>query len=106
MLLLAQYEAQTFSYVLEIRWCQSVIIFKFLFLFGSMLQVDIDFESEPIGLGKDGKKIFFRDIWPSSEEVAEVSLLKLLIYDFFLIKKVNDKDEFMNSNFRIRNSSY
>ncbi|KAJ7953173.1 Aconitate hydratase [Quillaja saponaria] len=34
--------------------------------------VDIDFETEPIGLGKDGKKIFFRDIWPSSEEVADV----------------------------------
>lgn len=34
--------------------------------------VDIDFETEPIGLGKDGKKIFFRDIWPSNEEVAHV----------------------------------
>ncbi|KAK5843813.1 hypothetical protein PVK06_006271 [Gossypium arboreum] len=35
--------------------------------------VDIDFEKEPIGKGKDGKEIFFRDIWPSSEEVANVS---------------------------------
>uniref|UniRef100_A0A2P2KK05 Aconitate hydratase n=1 Tax=Rhizophora mucronata TaxID=61149 RepID=A0A2P2KK05_RHIMU len=34
--------------------------------------VDIDFETEPIGVGKDGKQIFFRDIWPSNEEVAEV----------------------------------
>ncbi|KAK9284700.1 hypothetical protein L1049_023876 [Liquidambar formosana] len=34
--------------------------------------VDIDFDTEPIGLGKDGKKIFFRDIWPSTEEVADV----------------------------------
>ncbi|XP_039044375.1 aconitate hydratase, cytoplasmic-like isoform X1 [Hibiscus syriacus] len=34
--------------------------------------VDIDFETEPIGTGKDGKQIFFRDIWPSSEEVANV----------------------------------
>ncbi|XP_010266897.1 PREDICTED: aconitate hydratase 1 [Nelumbo nucifera] len=34
--------------------------------------VDIDFETEPIGTGKDGKKVFFRDIWPSSEEVANV----------------------------------
>ncbi|KAL6226973.1 hypothetical protein ACLB2K_000932 [Fragaria x ananassa] len=33
--------------------------------------VDIDFETEPIGVGKDGKKIFFRDIWPSNKEVAE-----------------------------------
>lgn len=42
---------------------------------GTMLQVDIDFGTEPIGVGKDGKKIFFRDIWPSNEEVAEVSFL-------------------------------
>jgi aconitate hydratase len=34
--------------------------------------VDIDFETEHIGIGKDGKEIFFRDIWPSNEEVAEV----------------------------------
>ncbi|GLT74150.1 hypothetical protein SLA2020_459640 [Shorea laevis] len=34
--------------------------------------VDIDFETEPIGTRKDGKKIFFRDIWPTNEEVAHV----------------------------------
>lgn len=34
--------------------------------------VDIDFDAEPIGLGNEGKKIFFKDIWPSSEEIAEV----------------------------------
>ncbi|KAA3461105.1 Aconitate hydratase, cytoplasmic [Gossypium australe] len=34
--------------------------------------VDIDFETQPIGTRADGKKIFFRDIWPSSEEVANV----------------------------------
>ncbi|XP_050387936.1 aconitate hydratase 1 [Argentina anserina] len=33
--------------------------------------VDIDFETEAIGVGKDGKKIFFRDIWPTNKEVAE-----------------------------------
>lgn len=37
------------------------------------LQVDIDFEKEPIGVGKDGKNVYFRDIWPSTEEIAEVS---------------------------------
>ncbi|KAF9607580.1 hypothetical protein IFM89_037123 [Coptis chinensis] len=36
--------------------------------------VDIDFEKEPIGVGKDGKSVYFRDIWPSTEEVAEVEL--------------------------------
>lgn len=34
--------------------------------------VDIDFEKEPIGTGKDGKSVYFRDIWPTSEEIAEV----------------------------------
>ncbi|KAF4394460.1 hypothetical protein G4B88_018610 [Cannabis sativa] len=33
--------------------------------------VNIDFEKEPIGKGKDGKDVFFRDIWPSTEEIAE-----------------------------------
>ncbi|KAK4792084.1 hypothetical protein SAY86_022519 [Trapa natans] len=33
--------------------------------------VDIDFEKEPIGKGKDGKDVYFRDIWPTTEEVAE-----------------------------------
>lgn len=41
-------------------------------------QVDIDFEKEPIGFGKDGKEVYFRDIWPSTEEIAQVySVLKL-----------------------------
>nr|GME13141.1 aconitate hydratase, cytoplasmic [Ipomoea batatas] len=35
------------------------------------MQVDIDFEKEPIGVGKDGKDVYFRDIWPTTEEVAE-----------------------------------
>ncbi|KAJ0250962.1 Aconitate hydratase 2 [Hirschfeldia incana] len=34
--------------------------------------VDIDFETEPLGTGKDGKNVFLRDIWPSNEEVAKV----------------------------------
>ncbi|GER54890.1 aconitate hydratase family protein [Striga asiatica] len=34
--------------------------------------VDIDFEKEPIGTGKDGKSVYFKDIWPTSDEVAEV----------------------------------
>lgn len=38
-----------------------------------LAQVDVDFETEPLGTGKDGKKVFFRDIWPSNEEIASVS---------------------------------
>ncbi|KAK7272291.1 hypothetical protein RJT34_28794 [Clitoria ternatea] len=34
--------------------------------------VNIDFEKDPIGTGKDGKNIYLRDIWPSTEEIAEV----------------------------------
>jgi len=33
--------------------------------------MDIDFETDPIGTGSDGKPVFLRDIWPSSAEVAE-----------------------------------
>ncbi|HTM20317.1 MAG TPA: aconitate hydratase AcnA [Kofleriaceae bacterium] len=34
--------------------------------------VDIDFDSEPLGTGSDGKPVFLRDIWPSAAEVAQV----------------------------------
>lgn len=33
-------------------------------------RVDIDMETEPLGLSKEGKPVFLRDIWPSSEEIA------------------------------------
>ncbi|EFH43310.1 aconitate hydratase, cytoplasmic [Arabidopsis lyrata subsp. lyrata] len=47
--------------------------------------VDIDFETQPIGTGKDGKQIFFRDIWPSNKEVAEVNIYGLFNLVSFLI---------------------
>jgi aconitate hydratase len=31
--------------------------------------VDIDVDKEPIGLGRDGKPVYLRDIWPSAEEI-------------------------------------
>jgi aconitate hydratase len=31
--------------------------------------VDIDLTSEPLGVGKDGKSVYLRDIWPSEAEV-------------------------------------
>ncbi|GAY56781.1 hypothetical protein CUMW_174460 [Citrus unshiu] len=34
--------------------------------------VDIDFDKEPIGTTKDGKSVYFKDIWPTTEEIAEV----------------------------------
>lgn len=33
--------------------------------------VDIDMEKEPLGKGKDGKPVFLKDIWPSSEEINQ-----------------------------------
>jgi aconitate hydratase len=35
-------------------------------------RVDIDLAGDPIGAGSDGKPVFLRDLWPSSEEVARV----------------------------------
>jgi aconitate hydratase len=33
--------------------------------------VDIDLEKEPLGLGKDGKPVHLRDVWPSQKEIAD-----------------------------------
>src|SRR6185369_7791361 len=35
-------------------------------------RMDIDLDSEPIGKGKDGKKVYLKDIWPTPDEVNEV----------------------------------
>ncbi|MFC3886080.1 aconitate hydratase AcnA [Bacillus songklensis] len=34
--------------------------------------VDIDLQSDPIGVDKDGNEVFFADIWPSMDEIKEV----------------------------------
>jgi aconitate hydratase len=34
--------------------------------------MNLDVESQPLGRGRDGEPVYLRDIWPSSEEVAEV----------------------------------
>lgn len=33
--------------------------------------VDIDFETEPIGHDPDGNPVFFKDLWPSNEEILK-----------------------------------
>jgi aconitate hydratase len=33
--------------------------------------VDVDFDREPVGFGRDGKPVFLRDLWPSQREVAD-----------------------------------
>jgi len=32
--------------------------------------VDVDLTKDPLGMGKDGKPVYLRDIWPTSHEVA------------------------------------
>jgi len=32
---------------------------------------DIDFETQPIGTGKDGKPVFLRDLWPTQQEITD-----------------------------------
>jgi aconitate hydratase len=33
-------------------------------------RIDIDLDKEPIGIGKDGKPVSLKDIWPTNDEVA------------------------------------
>ncbi len=33
--------------------------------------VDIDFDTEPLGQGSDGKPVFLREVWPTQKEVAD-----------------------------------
>ncbi|WP_324780688.1 aconitate hydratase [Thiobacillus sedimenti] len=35
-------------------------------------RVDIDFEKEALGTGKDGKPVYLKDLWPSNEDIAAV----------------------------------
>lgn len=48
-----------------------------------ILQVDIDFEKEPIGTSKDGKKVYFKDIWPLNEEIADVRYSLCVPYFYY-----------------------
>ena len=35
-------------------------------------RIDINLESEPLGVNKDGQKIFLNDIWPSQKEIKQL----------------------------------
>jgi len=35
-------------------------------------RIDIDLDSEPLGVGSDGREVFLSDLWPSPAEVARV----------------------------------
>lgn len=34
-------------------------------------RIDIDFQTEPVGIGDGGRKVYLKDIWPSADEVAK-----------------------------------
>ena len=34
-------------------------------------RIDIDLYKEPLGMGRDGKPVFLKDIWPTAEEVED-----------------------------------
>ncbi len=34
-------------------------------------RVDIDFDTEPLGTGKDGHPVYLKDVWPTSAEIEE-----------------------------------
>ncbi|HEX9942845.1 MAG TPA: aconitate hydratase AcnA [Thermoanaerobaculia bacterium] len=45
-------------------------------------RIDIDWQSEPVGTGRDGQPVFLRDLWPSRREVEE-TILKALRSEMF-----------------------
>ena len=40
-------------------------------------RVDIDFETEPLGEGTDGRPVYLRDVWPSHTEIREAVAVSL-----------------------------
>ncbi len=46
-------------------------------------RVDIDFESEPLGLSSEGNPVFMKNIWPASEDIKKL-IAKHLKQEFFI----------------------
>jgi aconitate hydratase len=47
--------------------------------------VNIDLLSEPLGIGRDGRPVFLRDLWPTRDEVAEV-VARAVTSDLFVAR--------------------
>lgn len=41
-------------------------------------RIDIDMDKEALGIDKDGKKVFLRDIWPTTEEIEDACAKSVL----------------------------
>ena len=55
-------------------------------------RVTIDMDSEPLGLGSDGKPVFLKDIWPTSDEI--LSAMKGSISREMFVEKYRNLDEY------------
>lgn len=53
--------------LVKTNWLASPPLVVAYALAGNM---NIDLTCEPLGVGKDGKPVFLKDIWPSGEEIA------------------------------------
>lgn len=60
-------------------------------------RVDIDFESEPLGVNENGREVYLREIWPSRDEIKNVEQ-KYVIPSMF--KDVYEKIEQGSSNWQ------
>ena len=60
--------------------------------------VDIDLTKDPLGMGKDGKEVFLKDIWPTQEEVAN-TIASAISSEMFekQYKGVGEKNEQWNA---------
>ncbi|MCP3899920.1 MAG: aconitate hydratase AcnA, partial [Desulfobacteraceae bacterium] len=61
-------------------------------------RINIDFDSEPVGFGTDGKPVYFKDLWPDSNEIKDY-VNKFVKADFFdsVYSKIFDGDELWNT---------
>ncbi len=55
-------------------------------------RVTIDMEKEPLGTGKDGKPVFLKDIWPSSDEI--LAAMKGSISREMFVEKYQNLDNY------------
>ncbi|MBG9590192.1 aconitate hydratase AcnA [Cytobacillus firmus] len=57
-------------------------------------KIDIDFYNEPVGISKDNKEIFLKDIWPKDEEIIE--LINSVMTPQSYIENYSSKNKFSN----------
>lgn len=60
-------------------------------------RVTINMESDPLGIGSDGKPVFLKDIWPSEAEISSV-IEKIITRQMFIEKYTNVEE--MNEDWK------